>query len=448
MLMRIALASLNSRRASVLLTVFSIMISVSLLLGVETVRSQLKQSFTRTVSGVDLIVGAPTGDINLLLYSVFRIGNASSGVDYDQAQRLEQHPLVEWLIPLSLGDSHQGFRVVGTDNRYFDHYRYGQQHALNFAQGQPFEDARSAVLGSQVAAALGYTLGEQITLGHGLGNVSFQQHDAHPFTVVGILAATGTSVDKAVHVPLSGIEQMHQAPARTPIRRSLRQADRQPSNPTQEHAQESGTVHNHEHKKQPNHASASEAGSSADLPDEISAMLVGLTSRAAALQLQYQLNQQTQPPVKAILPGMTLMQLWQMMSWVERLLLAISALILVASLTGLITMLLASMRERRHEIAVLRAIGAGPGTILWLVQAEALLISGSACALAFVLDMTLLSLGSELLSSRFGLFISGGLFSANSAVIIACVMLATWLVSLAPAIVAYRQALHAGLSSR
>lgn len=432
MIGKIALASLKHRRTSVLLTLISIVISVSLLLGVEFIRGQVKQSFTRTVSGVDLIVGAPTGNLNLLLYSVFHMGNATNGISWEQVDKLKQNKLVDWVIPVSLGDSHQGYRVVGTDNRYFSHYQYGDKQSIQFAKGGPFTTKRSAVVGSQVAEALDYQVGDEIVIAHGLGNVSFKQHDDHPFKVSGILSPTGTPIDKAVHVTLQGVEMMHEN-ARRGASRSMRIQKPEPEAALS--------------AEEPEHAHHEDKHEAAQLT-QVTAIFVGLTSRAAALQLQYQLNQNNEEPVLAILPGMALSQLWQLMGGIEKLLLGISVLILVASLIGLITMLLASMRERRHEIAVLRAMGAGPVAILWLVQTEALLLALGACLIALGLDSLLFVGLKDFLSTKFGLFITGNLLTVNSGVIIICVLAATWLCSFVPALAAYRQALHAGLSQR
>ncbi|MBD3585562.1 ABC transporter permease [Salinimonas sp. HHU 13199] len=432
MIAKIALASLKNRRTSVLLTLISIIISVSLLLGVEFIRGQIKQSFTRTVSGVDLIVGAPTGNLNLLLYSVFRIGNATNGISWEQVEKLDDHALVDWVIPVSLGDSHKGFRVVGTDNRYFTHYQYGNQQSLELSSGSTFTGDMSAVIGSEVAKSLGYTVGDELVISHGLGNVSFKQHEQHPFTITGILAATGTPIDKAVHVTLHGVEAMHEKASSGSSVRSMRirkPADQDGPPSSRAGADTNQGAHQHE-------------------PEQVTAIFVGLTSRAAALQLQYQLNQKNDEPVLAILPGMALSQLWQLMGGVEKLLLGISVLILAASLIGLITMLLATMRERRHEIAVLRAMGAGPLAILWLIQTEALLVALVGCIAALGIDSVLFVSLASVLSEKFGLFISGTLLTGNSAVIIGSVLIATWLCSFVPALAAYRQALHAGLSQR
>jgi putative ABC transport system permease protein len=156
MIVRLALQSLGNRRVTALLTVLAIAVSVMLLLGVEKVRTGARQSFADTISGTDLIVGARSGSLNLLLYSVFRIGNATNNVTWKSYQDIAKRPEVAWIVPLSLGDSHHGFRVLGTDTDYFTHYKFRHGQSMRFAAGGPFKDLFDAVIGSDVAAALGY----------------------------------------------------------------------------------------------------------------------------------------------------------------------------------------------------------------------------------------------------------------------------------------------------
>ena len=141
--------SIANRRLTTTLTVASIAISVALLLGVEKLRHSARESFQNTISGTDLIVGARTGGVQLLLYAVFRMGNATNNISWDSYQELAAHPEVLWTVPLSLGDSHRGYRVLGTSQAYFEHYRYGRKQSLSFAEGKPFHDVFDAVLGQK-----------------------------------------------------------------------------------------------------------------------------------------------------------------------------------------------------------------------------------------------------------------------------------------------------------
>ena len=208
-LLRLALASLNNRRFTALLTVLAIALSVCLLLAVERVRTEARSSFASTISGTDLIVGARSGSVNLLLYSVFRIGNATNNIRWSSFEWLASHPKVKWAIPISLGDSHRGYRVMGTDMSYFQHYRFGRGQSLQLAQGKPFADMFDVVLGAEVAAALHYTIGQELVLAHGVSEVSLTRHDDKPFKVSGILARTGTPVDRTLHISLPGMQALH-----------------------------------------------------------------------------------------------------------------------------------------------------------------------------------------------------------------------------------------------
>ncbi|MCP4874146.1 MAG: ABC transporter permease, partial [Gammaproteobacteria bacterium] len=207
----LAIKSFRNRKLSVGLTIASIALSVALLLGVEILRNEAKTSFANTVSGTDLIVGARSGSVNLLLYSVFRIGNPTNNIDWHSYEEIRDLPGVKWSIPLSMGDTHEGFRVVGTDHNYIEHYRYARDRGLSLSQGAWFEHEDEAVLGAEVAANLGYQLGDEVIVAHGAGDESFIKHDDEPFHVIGILAATGTPVDRTIHVSLAGFDHMHEA---------------------------------------------------------------------------------------------------------------------------------------------------------------------------------------------------------------------------------------------
>ncbi|CAA0319678.1 putative permease [Alteromonas alvinellae] len=437
MLSTIAIESLKRRKTTAILTLLSITISISLLLCVDIIRSQVKTSFTRTVSGVDLIVGAPSGQLNLLLSSVFNIGTPTKGIEYKSIAALQSNKQVLWLIPLSLGDTHRGFRVVGTTNSFFDHFKYGDMQSLEMAAGSAFTQPLSTVVGADIAKSLRYKVGDKIIISHGLGSVSFNNHDDHPFTISGIVKKTGTPVDKAVYVTLQGLEEAHTGSKHSPT--SI--LGRKPADKAKEHEHE----HEHEHDEHTKERAA--YNSEAFTPESVSVVMLGLKHRVTALQLQYQINQSKQEPLMAILPGMALAELWQIMGNVESLLLGLSGLIVICALIGLATMLLATMRERYQEIAVLRTIGAGPFTLLLLIQIEAMLLTIVSAALSLGLVAGLMSALKPWLSSTYGLFLSSPLFGQSSIIIILLILGCTYLVSLFPAVAAYRRGLHAGLNA-
>ena len=398
----LAVHSLWNRRGTAALTVFAIAVSVALLLGVQKLRTAAKESFATTISGTDLIVGARSGPINLLLYSVFRIGDPTANVTWETYGRVAQHRDVAWTIPLSLGDSHRGFRVVGTNGDYFAHYRYAQRRALRFEHGRPFVASHQAVLGHAVARELQYSLGETIVLSHGVGAGSFVQHERHPFRVVGILAPTGTPVDRAIHVDLESIDAIH--------------------------------------------------GDSADTrggePSGITAFLVGMKSRDTVLLMQRALNEYRGEPLQAVIPGVALAQLWSIVGIADRALLIVAACVALAGLLGMLAAILTSLNERRREMAILRSVGAHPRHVFGLLVLEAgvLALAGAACGTA--LAYAAMWLAQPWFSTRYGIHLVTRGLTATDGLILAAVVAAALLLSALPAWRAYRNSLTDGMTVR
>lgn len=476
MIFRVAKHSLLYRKVSVMLTFLALLVSVSLLLSIEHIRKEAKSSFYRTVSGVDLIVGARTGQINLLLSSVFRVGANANSVRWESYQNIVANPLVEWSIPLALGDSHKGFAVIGTTNAYFEHYRFGDQRQLSFQTGGRFTDNQQShsainsaadtakmstvgqhfdvVIGADAARQLNYKVGDEIIISHGVGKVSFSHHDDHPFTIVGILHYTGTPVDQAVHVGLNAIESIHTQVNPSLSKNTLTRASlKKPEQAGHNHAEyEYEYEHEHELSEIDNTASQGAKKTLETLPKQgsdkhalsqptqVSAFMLGLKSRIAVLQIQRQVNQSNLEPLSAIIPGVALAELWRLVGAVENVLRIISAAVLVASLLGLSTMLLASLRERRAEISVFRIMGAKPSFVFWLVQFEALSIALGASVFAVLLVTGVILLGNDWLLAEYALSLSANILSVHTLSMIGIVLLATFVIALIPSIGAYRNA--------
>ena len=399
--------SLLNRRATAILTVASIAVSAGLLSIVDRVRTDTQTSFANTISGTDLIVGARSGDLNLLLYSVFRIGNPTNNVTWNSYETIGDRPEVDWTIPFSLGDAHRGYRVLGTDLGYFSHYRYADRRSLAFDEGGPFTSATEAVIGAEVAERLGYDIGRQIVVSHGLADTSFLTHDEDPFTISGILARTGTPVDRTVHISLGGMDLIHTAGG----------ADRVVP-----------PVAGYE-------------------PEEITAFLVGLKSRTAIFALQRYVNEFEDEPMTAVIPGVALQQLWGLVRVAEYALLGVSAMVVLASVLGLLATLLVSLNERRREMSVLRSVGARPGHIFALLLSEAAMLAflGALSGLLLV-QLGILAIRQFALS-EFGIQLSVQLRAFDLYVLAGILGIAV-IVSIVPAWRAYRNSLADGLTVR
>jgi putative ABC transport system permease protein len=418
-LLRLALASLGNRRFTAWLTVFAIALSVCLLLAVERVRTEARASFANTISGTDLIVGARSGSVNLLLYSVFRIGNATNNIRWDSFEQLAQHRQVKWAIPISLGDSHRGYRVMGTSPAYFEHYRYARSQPLQLSSGRAFaDDPFEVVLGAEVAQALNYQLDQELVLAHGVATISLVKHDDKPFKVVGILKRTGTPVDRTLHISLAGMEALH--------------VDWQNGMPARGAAK----------------ISAEQARAMDLQPKQITAVMLGLNSKIATFSLQREINEFRGEPLLAILPGVALQELWSLMGTAEKALFVVSLFVVLTGLIGMLTAILTSLNERRREMAILRSVGARPWHIasLLIVEAFALALAG------VLLGLLLLYLGiagaQGYVQANYGLYLPLNLPTRYEWTLLGAILSAALLMGCVPAWRAYRQSLADGLSIR
>ena len=417
-ILRLAARSVWNRKLTAALTILAVALSVTLYLGVEKVRHGARASFENTISGTDLIVGARSGPVNLMLYSVFHIGAATNNISWEAYQQIAARPEVAWSIPISLGDSHRGFRVIGADGGFFDHYQYGDGQPLRFARGRAFGDVFEAVLGADVARQLGYEVGEAIVLSHGLGAVSFSDHADKPFTVVGVLAPTGTPVDRAVLASLEGIEAIHvgwRGGGPTPLARM---------------------------------ATAERVRRMDLTPDQITAVYLGLSSKVAVLRLQREINAYPGEPLQAAIPGVALNQLWSVVGVVERALASISGFVVFVGLLTILTSILTSLGERRREMAVLRALGARPRHVFILLVSEAALLAFLGSVLALLLLYGALFALAPAIVARTGVALADIGPGAQDLAVVGAVTLAAALLGTIPAWRAFRNSLADGLTIR
>ncbi|QZA77695.1 ABC transporter permease [Deefgea tanakiae] len=417
---KIALKSLLNRRLTVALSILTVALSVLLLVGVERLRTEARNSFANTVSGTDLIVGARTGSVQLLLYSVFRVGNATNNIAWESYQKLAADPRVAWTIPVSLGDSHHGFAVLGTTTDYFRHLRFGDRldsQSLAFRHGRAFAKNHDAVLGSNVAQMRGYRLGERITLAHGSGDGALTEHADQPFTIVGILAPTGTPVDDTVHVSLDGLTAIHEG-------------------------WESGSAS----LLSSSGVLAADENRAVPPPTSITAFYVGLRSPTAIFSFQRAVNQFKGEALMAIMPGVALSELWQLMSIAEQALLVVSGFVMVIGLLGMLTALLTGLNERRREMAILRSVGARAWQIFLLVMGETLLLVTLGIALGIALLYSLIIAFKPILREYYSFNLGVNSPTSTEWLLLAATLLAGVLIAAIPAWRAYRMSLSDGLS--
>ncbi|WOH39217.1 FtsX-like permease family protein [Thalassotalea fonticola] len=474
----LALKSFRNRKVTVFLTIFSIALSVALLIAIEKVRVQAKDSFTNTISGTDLIVGARTSSVNLLLSSVFQMGTATNGIKYESYEEIASNNTVKWSIPFSLGDSHQGYKVMGTSSDFYNHYKYGSKQSLSTLQGKWFVATTDVVIGNEVANKLQYQIGDEIIIAHG-GADSYIHHDKQPFVISGILAPTATPIDRTVFISLEGIDSLHSEqksmavghdpfltlglPKQNKLTKS-RVTDTHDSHIDDEKQSNDHVPHEHDevhHEQHDSHEHASHeqsvhsdsfvAGAHHEhdhSADTITGFYLGLKERPQALTMMQIVNKFNGEPLMAIMPGVALLELWSVLSIVEKTLFAVSLMVVLISLATMLIILLNSLNQRRREMAILRAIGARPSHIFSLMMGEAFAIILSGLMLGIgCLYAILFSIKPFILNS-FGLYLELGMPSVQEWTLLALVGGAGLLISLYPSMQIYRYALSDGMSIR
>ena len=413
MLLKLTFNSLYARLLTVAMTVFAISLSLMLYMSVEKLRTSAYTSFTDTISQTDLIVGARTSSVQLLLYSVFRIGNATNNITWESYEDVINKKEVAWSVPISLGDSHKGFRVMGTNSEFFKRYKFRGGQSIELEQGKNLDDLYDVIIGAGVAEKLNYSVGTPLIVSHGLQ--SFSDHDDQPFRVSGILAKTGTPVDNTVIVSLEAIEAIHvdwstgaKIPGQiTPVE-EVRQMDLSPKN--------------------------------------ITAALIGVNSKLQIFQLQRWINEYPEESLSSILPGVALQELWRIVGVVENLLLGISVTVIFTTLIGMTAIIFSSLNERRREMAIWRAMGASPKVVIGLLMLEALIISVMSIIVSTVMLFLTLYVLQPWIDNTYGILVNIETLAVKDIYIFMLFILSASLVSLIPAIRAYWFSINDGMT--
>ncbi|MBX3721923.1 MAG: ABC transporter permease [Turneriella sp.] len=422
-MIRLVIASLANRRVIAFLTALSVALSVFLFAGVEKLRHGARMSFTHTVSGTHIIAGARSGQIPLLLFSLFHIGSPTSNVSYRSYVKYKRHPSVAWAVPVSIGDSHRGFRVVGTTPDIVEHYRYRDGQKLKIAEGTYSLARFKAVLGSTAARELKYKVGDKLVLTHGISDVQgIHDHDENPFVVEAILQPTGTPFDKGIYVSLASVELMHGDELST------------------EHRAEGDN-----HEEQTGHTSSPSQGEQPVKIDKITSFLIGVKEPVDILPLMRAINEDGTEALTAILPGVVLSEIWNVMGYLENILKLVSVMVMLTALCGLFIALYASLAERYREMAILRSLGAAPLKIASLLVAESLILTTGGLILGYLLLFIATTVFHAALLRSFSVAIGVFPLTGQEVIFLAVLIATGMVVAMVPAYMLYRRALSEGL---
>ena len=407
--------SVQNRKLTSLLCVASIALSVALLLGVERIKNGARDGFTNTISQTDLIVGAKGGPLQLVLYTVFRIGSPTNNIRFSSYTKIKSLPEVDWTIPISLGDAYRGYRVVGTDENFFKHYRYRRNQKIEVLNGKIPIGIFDVVLGYEVAQKFQHKTSDSIILSHGISEKSFMDHSVTPFKVVGILNPTATPIDRSIFITLEGMEAMHIGWDKgVPGKNS--------------------TVTPENLKKENIHIG------------QITSFLLKTKNRIQTLKLQRKIDSFPEDPLMAVIPGLALHQLWKTLSYIENILYLISLCVLAVGLISVIVSLYTSLNERRREIAIFRALGAGAGKVVSLLLVESSLIVLVGTLIGTALLYLCLFMVRPYLESNFSLYLPIQFLSSTELIYLGSILLGGITAGFIPAIKAYRNSLQDGLT--
>jgi len=416
-LISLTLKSILSRRLASVLLILSIGLSTMLMVGVQKIQESAKTSFSRSISGTDLIVGSRSGETQLLMYTVFRQGQAIANMSVESLEKIQQFPETAWTIPVSLGDSHRGYPVLGTTTDYFKHYKYSRKRTLSFASGREFQTPLEVVLGNEVAEKFGYSLGDKLVLAHGAAKGNLPIHRNIPFTIVGILDRTSTPVDKTLHIPLEGMTAIHVNWEKEGI--SLT-------------------------RKGPSRSDLA----AVDLtPSSVTGAFLGLKSKFAIFSVQQRITKWPNEPLMAIIPGVALTRMWNSIQSIDTAFTVITSVVIFIAFIGLLLALLMSLQHRKRELAIIRVLGAHPSQIMGMLILESLIITVSGVLFGLGIMFALNGIVAPYLENEFGLILNLNSLGLTELYLSLGIIGFGILVSLIPGLLAYRKSGSEGFIS-
>lgn len=414
-MIKFAIKSLRARWLPVLLVLISLTASMVLLLSVDRIQTATKNGFNQSINGVDLLVGPRSGDIELLLYTVFHIGQPTNNITLKTIDDLAARPDIDWVVPIALGDSHKGYRVIATTPDYFEKIRYAVDQPIRFQTGQAFSELNHVVVGHQVAKELGYQVGSQLYVTHGSDRQLSRQHDDYAFSISGVLEPTGTPIDKAVFVSLQGYELIHFGWQSGRQLFGLDQVD------------------------------VSKIPLDKLKPDTVTAAFVGLKSKVSLFRVSRSLSQYSAEAISAVIPSLALSELWSIVGMVDKVFKLLSWIVIGIATVGMVTMTLSTLDARNREMAILRACGASPLFVSGLVLTESLLVGLSAILLAVGLVFMVTFAAQDLLLAELGIIAEVSWLSSQEMITLLTILSVGLVSSLLPAIMVYKRSLSSSL---
>ncbi len=383
-LLKLSWKYLTFRPLSTALNVFLLALGLAIITVLLLMQDQLENKMTKDAAGIDLVVGAKGSPLQLVLSSVYHIDFPTGNIPMDEAQKLSRNRLVKQTIPMALGDNYNGYRIIGTNHDYLKLYE------ATPAQGVLWDHPFELVLGAEVAAKTGLTIGDTFSGSHGI-SVGSHDHDEHDYRVTGILEPKGNVVDRLIVTSIESVWFTHdeetdgdlQEPAATD---SSSQADGQMEE-EHGHGEDTGKSHG-DHAKF--HLPVAKTGfPQTDEPREITTLLVQYRNPMAAVQLPRMINSGTS--MQAASPSFEMSRLFELLGVGISLLRGLAVVLIAIAGLGIFIALYNSLKERKYDLAILRAIGASRFQLLQLIFVEGIILTFLGAVLGILLGHTFLS---------------------------------------------------------
>jgi putative ABC transport system permease protein len=357
----LSFAYLRDRALNTALNILLLALGVATLVILLLFSAQLEGRFERDAEGIDMVVGAKGSPLQLILSSIYHVDVPTGNIPLGAYEMLRKQPTVAEVIPLALGDSFRSFRIVGTEPAY--PALYGGKLADGRMFAKPFE----AVIGSDVAARTGATLGQRFVGSHGMGDSDkAHKHAETPFIVVGRLAPTGTVIDRLIMTPVESVWDVHGIAH------------------DEAHEHDHEDEHEHEHEDAPaDEAAPRDAAVQGELAPEVTALLVRFGSPLAAVQLPNFINRQTE--LQAAVPAVEISRLLALLGIGIDAVRAFAVLLMLTAGLSIFVALLTALRQREGDMAMLRVIGASRAGIMGQIIAEGLILAAAGALLGVVL---------------------------------------------------------------
>lgn len=355
-LFKISWKYLTFRPLSTGLNIFLLALGLAIITVLLLIQDQFEKKMNQDAAGIDLVVGAKGSPLQLILSSVYHIDFPTGNIKMEEAKRLSSNRLVKKVIPLALGDNVQGFRIVGTNHDYLTLYE------VEFEQGKAWEEPFQVAVGAEIAKKLDLKLGDEFTGSHGI-SVGSHDHDQHNFVVSGILAPKGNVVDRLVLTSIESVWYTHD------------EEGSEESEPSTDSLSVDSAEMEHE---EDHHAKFHQPVSNTGFPEteeerEVTTLLLQFRNPMAAIQLPRMINSGTS--MQAASPSFEMSRLFELLGVGISLLQGLAIVLIVIAGLGIFIALYNSLKERKYDLAILRALGASRFHLVILVFLEGILLT-------------------------------------------------------------------------